>query len=347
MIFVDNIGSSWPVLDHSPWNGVALADFVMPFFDFILGVSLVFSLKSFHKQLHLNQNNAKNRRKAKYQTFKKVSKRFVKLFVIGILTQGGIDIANYDMKHIRIMGILQRVALCYYFASILEIFVAPIAKHSPKHLLRQKARQQSATNDSSRNPTNSHYMSNNSNIMDATDQAQASAQRLLTIANNKNRQQSGDEIVQNGNISARITSSNMMTKLETKERVLMSFQSLFGMYAWHYVAFFLMVLIYHFLVYFVQVPDQYREKCGAGVITPACNVAGWIDKQLFSVDHMYFPTNGGSFDDADVTFQRLPACSSCSPGKCQKDDKPYWCNHVCVCVFACLFSREFGIFECI
>lgn len=40
MIFVDYSGSVLPLVAHSPWNGIHLADFVMPFFLFIAGVSV-------------------------------------------------------------------------------------------------------------------------------------------------------------------------------------------------------------------------------------------------------------------------------------------------------------------
>jgi predicted acyltransferase len=45
MIFVDFCGESTPAVDHSAWDGVRLADFVMPSFDFIVGVSLVMSMQ--------------------------------------------------------------------------------------------------------------------------------------------------------------------------------------------------------------------------------------------------------------------------------------------------------------
>ena len=41
MIFVDNVGGwfqGW--IDHSPWDVVHLADFVMPLFLFMVGVSM-------------------------------------------------------------------------------------------------------------------------------------------------------------------------------------------------------------------------------------------------------------------------------------------------------------------
>lgn len=40
MIIVDDAGGILPSINHSPWNGLTLADFVMPFFLFMVGVSL-------------------------------------------------------------------------------------------------------------------------------------------------------------------------------------------------------------------------------------------------------------------------------------------------------------------
>jgi predicted acyltransferase len=36
MIFVDNLGGWFPPINHSDWNYVTLADFVMPFFLFMV-----------------------------------------------------------------------------------------------------------------------------------------------------------------------------------------------------------------------------------------------------------------------------------------------------------------------
>lgn len=48
MILVDDAGGLLPSINHSPWNGVTLADFVMPFFLFIVGVALALAYKVFH-----------------------------------------------------------------------------------------------------------------------------------------------------------------------------------------------------------------------------------------------------------------------------------------------------------
>lgn len=45
MILVDDGGGAYEKMDHSPWNGCTLADFVMPFFLFIVGVAIALALK--------------------------------------------------------------------------------------------------------------------------------------------------------------------------------------------------------------------------------------------------------------------------------------------------------------
>lgn len=45
MIIVDDAGSFLPAMNHSPWEGVTIADFVMPFFLFIVGVALALAYK--------------------------------------------------------------------------------------------------------------------------------------------------------------------------------------------------------------------------------------------------------------------------------------------------------------
>ena len=113
MILVDNAGSTWPAIDHSPWNGVALADFVMPSFDFIVGVSVVISSRKF-----LDGRNPR------CDGIKKGLWRFLKIFVVGVATQGGVAIMQYNLSRIRIMGILQRVAVCFLAAVFVELDIS-------------------------------------------------------------------------------------------------------------------------------------------------------------------------------------------------------------------------------
>ena len=56
MIVVNNPGS-WShmfyPLDHAEWNGVTPTDFIFPFFMFIMGVSMCFSLKKYGEGLSI------------------------------------------------------------------------------------------------------------------------------------------------------------------------------------------------------------------------------------------------------------------------------------------------------
>jgi heparan-alpha-glucosaminide N-acetyltransferase len=49
MILVDDAGGTFPCINHSPWFGVTLSDFVMPFFLLVVGlsISLVFKVTNF------------------------------------------------------------------------------------------------------------------------------------------------------------------------------------------------------------------------------------------------------------------------------------------------------------
>ncbi|XP_031490588.1 uncharacterized protein LOC116257755 isoform X2 [Nymphaea colorata] len=114
MILVDHAGGIFPAINHSPWNGVTLADFVMPFFLFIVGVSLGLTYKRL-------SNNA--------LATKKAVVRAVKLLALGLILQGGyihrvFDLSyGVDIAHIRWMGILQRIAIAYLVAAICEIWL--------------------------------------------------------------------------------------------------------------------------------------------------------------------------------------------------------------------------------
>ncbi|CAL5381328.1 unnamed protein product [Camellia sinensis] len=74
MMLVDYGGSIFPIIAHSPWNGVHLADFVMPFFLFIVGVSLALGYKRVSDRVDATQ---------------KAWLRALKLFFLGVFLQGG------------------------------------------------------------------------------------------------------------------------------------------------------------------------------------------------------------------------------------------------------------------
>jgi heparan-alpha-glucosaminide N-acetyltransferase len=114
MILVDNAGGILPAINHSPWNGSTLADFVMPFFLFIVGISLALT----YKQLA-----------CRGVATRKAILRASKLLTLGIFLQGGfihrVNDLTYgvDIKYMRWMGILQRIAIAYLVAALCEIWL--------------------------------------------------------------------------------------------------------------------------------------------------------------------------------------------------------------------------------
>ena len=113
MIFVDEVGDVYATLNHSPWNNTTLADYVMPWFLFMVGASLSMSLKKF-----------KGTREARLRGTRFVTERALKLFFLGVLLQGGGWIMNgYNLATMRWCGILNRIGFAYFFAGCIELWV--------------------------------------------------------------------------------------------------------------------------------------------------------------------------------------------------------------------------------
>jgi len=96
-------------LQHAPWAGFHFYDLIFPLFAFIIGTSLVFSLS---KSVATGGKGA---------TTRKVLKRSLILFILGILYYEGI---GGGIQHIRILGVLQRLALCYCGAGLAFVRLA-------------------------------------------------------------------------------------------------------------------------------------------------------------------------------------------------------------------------------
>ncbi|KAH7837192.1 hypothetical protein Vadar_010840 [Vaccinium darrowii] len=114
MILVDDAGGAFPSINHSPWFGVTLADFVMPFFLFGVGVSIGLVFKKVTN---------------KPSATKKVVLRTIKLFLLGVVLQGGYFHGRGDLSYgvdvlkLRWLGVLQRISIGYLFAAVLEIWL--------------------------------------------------------------------------------------------------------------------------------------------------------------------------------------------------------------------------------
>jgi len=94
-------------LDHAEWAGFHFYDLIFPMFIFIMGVSTVFSLTKILE------------REGRAAAVKRILRRGILLFVIGLIYSGGFTNPWPDM---RLMGVLNRIALCYTFGGLLFIF---------------------------------------------------------------------------------------------------------------------------------------------------------------------------------------------------------------------------------
>ena len=97
-------------LDHKPWEGFGFYDLIFPMFVFMVGGSLVFSLT----KIMATQGRA--------AAVRRVIVRGVILYVMGLIYYGGLSKTYHD---IRLMGVLQRIALAYLFSGILFCFLRP------------------------------------------------------------------------------------------------------------------------------------------------------------------------------------------------------------------------------
>jgi predicted acyltransferase len=110
MVLVNSPGNDsayWP-LEHAEWNGMTPTDLVFPFFVFILGVSLVFSMR---RRLEGGASRA--------ELFGTILKRTLIIFSVGLLLNG---FPYYHLSSVRILGVLQRIALCYFFAAVIFLW---------------------------------------------------------------------------------------------------------------------------------------------------------------------------------------------------------------------------------
>lgn len=123
MILVNNPGSWGSIyapLRHAEWHGLTPTDLVFPFFMFIMGVSSYISLRKFDFSFS-------------WPTFIKIIRRTIVIFAIGlaiawlglflrgIASGASIFEATLNFDHIRILGVMPRLAICYGIASIIAI----------------------------------------------------------------------------------------------------------------------------------------------------------------------------------------------------------------------------------
>jgi predicted acyltransferase len=110
MILVNDPGSwdhIYPPLEHAEWNGWTPTDLIFPFFLFIAGISMTLSFAS---------RAARGVTRASLAWH--VVRRSALIFAIGLFLNG---FPSFDFHTIRIMGVLQRIALCYLAGGLLYL----------------------------------------------------------------------------------------------------------------------------------------------------------------------------------------------------------------------------------
>ena len=119
MILVNNPGSWGHIfspLEHATWHGCTPTDLVFPFFLFAVGNAMSFVMPK------LALGTAAD-------FWKKVIKRTLLIFAIGLFLNWSPFVKWSDnhlifkvWENVRILGVLQRIALCYFFASVIVYY---------------------------------------------------------------------------------------------------------------------------------------------------------------------------------------------------------------------------------
>jgi predicted acyltransferase len=153
MILVNNPGSweqVYPPLDHAEWHGCTPTDLVFPFFLFIVGCAMSFSLSKYTqtakksgapKSQLLETEAQKNADKKPASCFLlpasniywRIARRAAILFILGLVLNtssialdvllNSAPVANFGK--IRIMGVLQRIGLAYFISAIAILNLSP------------------------------------------------------------------------------------------------------------------------------------------------------------------------------------------------------------------------------
>jgi predicted acyltransferase len=113
MILVNDPGSwehIYAPLEHAEWNGWTPTDLIFPFFLFIAGISMTLSFASRAARGVTRTSLAWH-----------IVRRSTVIFAIGLFLNG---FPTFDFHTIRIMGVLQRIALCYLAGGLLYLFTS-------------------------------------------------------------------------------------------------------------------------------------------------------------------------------------------------------------------------------
>lgn len=113
MLLVDYPGTwetRFSIFNHAQWNGFNAPDFIFPSFLFIMGVAMAFSLGK-------KMDKATN----KLPLIRNIIIRTAILFILGYMVNIFFHSEEYNINTIRLLGVLQRIAIVYLVASLLML----------------------------------------------------------------------------------------------------------------------------------------------------------------------------------------------------------------------------------
>ena len=110
MVLVNNGGGpqSYAPLRHATWNGWTLTDTVFPSFLWIVGVAITLSLG---RRIEAGDAPA--------SLLSKVVRRALIIYLLGLLVYA---FPHFNLAHQRLLGVLQRIAICYLAAVLIYLY---------------------------------------------------------------------------------------------------------------------------------------------------------------------------------------------------------------------------------
>ena len=91
-------------LEHKEWEGFAFYDLIFPLFIFLAGMSVVFSLSRIVDE------------QGRLAAYKRIFRRTLIIYFLGVFFYDGLA---KPWPEVRLLGVLQRIAICYFFTGIL------------------------------------------------------------------------------------------------------------------------------------------------------------------------------------------------------------------------------------
>lgn len=109
MVMVNNQGpGAYGPLRHASWDGITFTDLVFPFFLWIVGVALTLSTA---RRVEQGQDRG--------QLIRHAAQRAAIIFGIGLFMNA---FPEFNLGGLRIPGVLQRIALCYFAATVIYLY---------------------------------------------------------------------------------------------------------------------------------------------------------------------------------------------------------------------------------